>query len=385
VKRSDLYIKVTTAVLFLAVVCYIGVYIFNMFTNTFETVSAISYSYEDTFSAQGYIVRTETVLTDVGAAVLPIVKEGEKVASGQVVAVEYTSREAIDTAGEIHALRLQIAQLEVSGSSVESARLGSVMDLSKAVQSGNLSNLDELKMNIETIIFIAPGSGPDLSELQDRLKTLEQRASGMRSISAPVSGFFSQTTDGFENVGPRALSDITPSMLEGLFATPTGITGGGKLVTEFQWYFAAVMNAEDAVRLTAGRRIPVQFSGAYNASIEMMVEGIGKREDDLCVVLFSCDKSIHEITPMRHLRAEIVFNVVTGIRVPKEAIHLDDNSTMFLYLQTGVRAERVDVQILQETGDAYIVRDGLETGSPLRAGSVIIVKANNLFDGKVVA
>jgi hypothetical protein len=36
------------------------------------------------------------------------------------------------------------------------------------------------------------------------------------------------------------------------------------------------------------------------------------------------------------------------------------------------------------TGDSYLVRDGAESGTPLRAGSTIIVKANDLYDGKVV-
>jgi len=384
-KRSDFYIRLTTGVLFLAVASYIGLYIFNAVTNTYETISAISYSVEETFTADGYIVRTETVLTDVGAAVLPVVSEGEKVASGQVVAVEYTSGEAIETASEIRALRLQIAQLEATGSAIDAVRLGSVIDLSRAVQSGDLSNLDKLALNIEAYVFATEGVGPGLPELQERLALLEQRSAGMRAINAPVSGVFSLVTDGYENIEPRALIGKTPSELALLFSAASGPTGGGKLVTEFLWHFAAIMNADDAAYLSAGQRISVQFSGAYNASVEMLVESIGKRENDMCVVLFSCDRSIHDITPLRHLRAEIVFNVVTGIRVPKEAIHLDDNATKFLYLQTGVRAERVDVEILLESGDVYIVRDGMETGTPLRAGSTIIVKANNLFDGKVVA
>jgi len=385
VKRSDLYIRVTTGVLFLAIASYIGVYLFNMLTNTYETTAAVNYSIEETFSATGYVVRSETVLADAGAAALPIVKDGEKVASGQVVAVEYTSREAIETASEIRALRLQIAQLETTGSSIGTIRLGSVLTLARAVQSGDLSSLDGMKLDIETYVFSMPGVAPKLPELQERLQELEQRNAGLREISAPVSGIFSQTIDGYENVGPRALSDITPSGLTGLFSVPSGLAGAGKLVTEFRWYFAAAMSAEDAARLSAGRSITVQFSGAYNASVDMTVESVGKKEEDKCVVLFTCDKGVHDLAATRQLRAEIVFNVVSGIRVPKEAIHLDDNAVKFVYLQTGVRAERVDVEILHESGDIYIVRDGLETGSPLRAGSTIIVKANNLFDGKVVA
>ena len=207
----------------------------------------------------------------------------------------------------------------------------------------------------------------------------------MRTIFAPASGVFSQVVDGFEHVGPGALSGISPTDLSELFLSPSRTEGVGKLVTEFKWHYAAVMDVSDARRLSVGRHITVQFSGSYSAGVQMLVESISRREDDQCVVLFSSDRSVHEIASLRNLRAEIIYNVTSGIRVPKEAIHLDDDGTLFIYLQTGVRAERVDVEILQEYGDSYIVRDGVYTGTPLRAGATIIVKANNLFHGKIVA
>jgi multidrug efflux pump subunit AcrA (membrane-fusion protein) len=90
------------------------------------------------------------------------------------------------------------------------------------------------------------------------------------------------------------------------------------------------------------------------------------------------------VAPLRALRADIVLGEVSGIRVPKEAIHLDDDNNTFVFLQTSGRAERVDVEILKITGDSYLVRDGMETGSPLRVDSTIIVRANNLYHGKAV-
>ena len=384
-KRSDFFIRVITVVLFLAVASYIGVYVYNAVLNIYVTTTAINFSVEETFPAWGYIVRSETVLTDAGAAVLPIMGDGEKVASGQAVAVEYTSRDALETASELRALRLRIAQLETPGVTVESASHDNVMALSAAVHSGDLSRLDELSLNIEFYIFSGgPVQSSELPDLYERLEILERRSMGMRTIYAPVSGTFSQIIDGFEHIRPGALSEITPSGLEALFRTPSTVRGVGKLVTEFRWFYAAVMDAGDAMRLPLGRHITLQFSGAYHAQVDMLVESVGRREDGECVVLFSSDRSIHEIAPLRYMRADVIFGSVSGIRVPKEAIHLDDDGTTFIYLQTGVRAERVNVEILLTSGDSYLVRDGAETGTPLREGATIIVKANNLHDGKIV-
>ena len=384
-KRSDFFIRLTTGVLFLAVASYIGVYIYNAAINTYVTTTAINYAVEEIFPANGYIVRTEAVLSDSVESVLPVVSEGERVASGQAVAVEYMSQGALEIASEIRTLRLKITQLGMPGSGNEAARLNSVMDLSKAIQGGDLSSLDELSLNIETLIFDSdPESEAGLPALQARLESLERRLEGVRTIHAPVSGTFSLVVDGFEHIGPETVFEISPTGLAELFSSAAGAGGPGKLVTEFKWYYAAVMDAEEAMRLDAGRRMLVQFSGVYNAAAEMVVERINRPEDGMSVVIFSSNRSIHEVAPLRQLDAEVVFDTVTGIRVPKQAIHLDDDGTTFIFLQTGARAERVDVDILIESGDSYLVRDGAEAGTPLRAGSTIIVKANNIYHGKVV-
>ena len=385
-KRSDFFIRLTTAVLFLAVASYIGVSIYNAVINTYVTITAASFTVEETFSAQGYLVRNETVITDGGDAVLPVVSEGEKVGTGQTVAVEYLSRDALETASELHELRLRVAKLEATGEIVESTRRESVLALSRAVHRGDLSMLDELALDVETYIFAdASGSAAQLPALQARLESLERRSAGVRTIQAPVSGVFTHIIDGFEHVRPTDLAGITPGGLAGLFNSPYGTFGAGKLITQFKWYYAATMDADEASALTEGQRITVQFLGAYRESVIMLVESIGRHEDDMCVVVFSTDRGVHNVASLRYARAEVIYNVVSGIRVPKEAIHLDDDGTTFIFLQTGVRAERVNVEILQIYGDSYIVRDGAEAGTPLRAGSTIIVRANNLYHNKIVA
>ena len=385
-KRSDFYIRIVTVVLFLAVLSYICVYIYNATINTYITMPAISYSVEETLSTQGYIVRTETVLTDAGGAVLPSVGEGEKVASGQVVAVEYKTREALEAASEIRSLKLRIAQLKSTDvSAFDAGGSKCVMELSAAVRRGDLSRLEELSLMVDTYIF-ANHSSPEseLALLQTQLESLESRTEGIGTIVTDASGTFSQIVDGFENVSPSELSGLSPTRLVELFSSKSGVYGVGKLVTEFKWYYAAIMDFTDTTRISAGKQVPVQFSGAYNETVEMKVESIGKPEDGSCVVLFSSDRGIHEVAPLRYMRAEIITGVVSGIRVPKEAIHLDDKAKTLIYLQTGARAERVYVEILYEVDDVYLVRSGMETGSPLRDGSTIIVKANGLYDGKIV-
>jgi len=380
-KRSDVFIRLTTGVLFLAIAGYLGVYLYGVFINVFETTEAFNYTIEETLPSQGYIVRTETVLTEAGATILPAVDEGERVAVGQVVAVEYHSNEALAIASELRMLRLQIAQAEAQGGFGDIDAFEAVMDLSRAVNSGDFSRLDEISMSVASNIFMMD---TDISQLRQRLDFLESQPIDAREISAPVSGTFSHIVDGFEHVSPTALTDVLPTQLHSYFHSPSGYSGVGKLVTEFKWYYAAVMSNSDAVLLSRGDRRIVRFYGTFNAEIEMFVEDVGRREGDYSVVLFSSDSGIHEIAPLRSIRANVVADTVSGIRVPLEALHLDDDGTTFVFLQTAGFAERVNVEILEKVGDSYLVRDGVETGSPLRVGSEIIVRANNLYHGRVV-
>jgi len=384
-KRSDFFIRLTTGVLFLAVACYIGVYLYNMFVNTYETTRAINYTVEETLPTQGYVIRTEVIFSNTGVAVLPIIGEGEKVAAGQAVAVEYMNLGALETASEIRALRLKIAQSESVRNPNDSVGLNTIIELSTAVNTNNLRRLDEISMNVDTNIFAAE---EDISLLQARLDELESKNIGARTINALFSGTFSHVVDGFEHISPDMLFELLPSELSDHFTAPGPLQGTGKIITEFKWFYAAVMSFEDASQLSVGQRKTVQFYGNFNEEVLMTVESIGRREAGLCVVVFSSDRGIHNIAPFRSLRADIVFDTVSGIRVPKDAIRLDDEGNTYIYLQTSGFAERVSVEILNppgEIGDSYLVRDGAETGSPLRVDSIIIVKANNLYHGKVVA
>jgi hypothetical protein len=144
------------------------------------------------------------------------------------------------------------------------------------------------------------------------------------------------------------------------------------------------MDESDADRLVVDQYITVQFGGAYHALVPMRVEGVGESEDGQRVALFSSGRNLRDIAPLRSLRAEVIFGETTGFRVPKEAIHLDGDGATFIFLQTGVRAERVNVNILMETGGSYIVESVTERGGPLRPGATIIVRANNLTHGAIV-
>lgn len=391
--RSDFVMKLMSVVLLIAIAVYIGLYIFNVAGNPLKTTIAKRFTVEESCSAEGYIIRNETLLTGDVKAVTLLASEGEKIASGQAIAVSYEGKEALERASEIRALQLQIdaneSGAEASSNPQSPKPEECVLTLSDAVQHKNFENLEEQTLTIKKAIFTDSTdkiSSESLASLKDKLAGLIAQNTETKTIVSPMSGIFSSDIDGFEAIGPDAVKGLTPAALQSLF-TPNGKTEEpalGKLLTGITWYYAAVMNIEDAQKLKINNQADVQFTKTYNANLMMKVESIGAEENGTCVVIFSAKQNMSEMTALRSLSSEIVFESRTGLLVPKEAVHQENGGKPYIYLLTGLQAEQVKVNILCEQGDCYLVQDGSENGTVLREGSDIIVKAKDLYKDKVV-
>ena len=115
------------------------------------------------------------------------------------------------------------------------------------------------------------------------------------------------------------------------------------------------------------------------------------------VVIFSSSEGLAQTTLLRRQTVEIIFDSRSGLRVPKQSVHLSQETvtdpdtgeettrTVYgVYAVVGARAEFKPVEILEESGEFYIVASVASDKTALRAGDEIIVSAQDLYDGKVV-
>ncbi|SHI20109.1 hypothetical protein SAMN02745823_03339 [Sporobacter termitidis DSM 10068] len=405
-RRSDFLMKLMSVILLVGIVVYIAVYIYDKTENPLKTTVAVRYTAEESGDADGYIIRTEDVLDGDGATVTLMASEGEKLATGQALAVSYEGDAALQRASQIRALQLQISAAEADADNATAEKKAvsaddSVLALSSAVQHGSLEALPSLTYNIENLIFTQSVKAPDidLNALKDELNGLLAQNTDTRTIPAPVSGIFSAVVDGYESVGPDALQNLTPSSLEALFPPEPKPAEDvlGKLITNIAWYYAAIVDQSTAEKLRAivdqaaadkkAAAADLQFTKTYNAKLTMKIESVGADENGKSVVVFSSKANLSDTTALRKLTAQVLFDSCSGLLVPKEAVYTeesDDGDKAYVYLLTGLQAERVDVTILAENGDSYVVQDGAENNTVLREGCDIIVKAKDLYNGKVV-
>ena len=389
-ERSDSLIKFVSIAVLTALIIYIAISFYRSKTDPFQTVEAAAFELSESMESHGFAVRQEDVISASGNVAV-IISDGQKVSAGQVIAFRYNGAQAMERAQEMNDIRMRISQLNaaLAGKTNQELAEESVLELSRAVSSGDLSELYSLSLNLDTYIISGQDIAPEdqeaeIATLQAQLQDLmAESASDTERIDAKAEGTFTSAVDGFESITPDMLEDLSPDGLREIFSSPDmmELNPIGKLITGIRWYYAAIVEEDAAVWLSPGDTVRLDFTRTYSASLDMTVESVGDSHDGECVIVFSCDRFMQNVASLRELTATIVFESLSGIRVPKEAVHLDEEGDTLVYILEGLQASAVYVDIIAESGDYYMVE---ETGEGLRTGDQIITRANNLYDGAVV-
>jgi hypothetical protein len=402
-----------------ALCLYLGVYIFNTFNTPFSTTLVYEYTVNDSAELDGILVRDELVLAAQDGIVDVVRAEAEKVGVGQTIALIYRSSQAQSDQAELEALEDEIALLEYAAQSSDvesSARLDenilqAVVALRAASALGDYSQLEDQVMDVKSSVlkrgytYSDDVSTADLSarlkELKSQYSTLSSRtASATTVVRASKSGTFSSLVDGYETVlTPDNVFDQTPStlsqLLDGVGVSP--VSSPGKLILGSKWYFAAAVDTDTAQRLSQGNTFTLRFTGDFNQDVDMKVEQLGAAENGQVPVVFSSDRYLNQTTLLRCLRAELIFENYTGLRIPKEALHLvketeedsetgeeTENSRLGVYALVSGRAEFKEVTVVIEGGDYYVVLPADSGRKILRAGDEILIRGTGFYDGQLL-
>ena len=410
---------ITLVILILAatVAIYFTAYIYNALDDPYRTTQVYAYTSYDSVTVEGLVVREARVLP-AQPGILEITRaEGEKVGTGQEIALVYRDSQAQANQVQIEELEMEIELLEYAidqGGDLDSAArldediLQAVVGLRASYALGDCTQLRDQVMNVKSSVLkrgYTYGEGLTPADLTARLRQLKeeltvltrQSARATTRVTAPEPGVFSSLVDGYESLlTPDTVLQLTPSALQELIDNPAGEESGalGKLLTSNTWYFAANLPKQSAERLTEGKTATLRFSGELNREVEMTVEQIGPTEQNKTLVVFSSSRYLILTTLLRCQTVELIFDRWSGLRIPKQALHLEevtrtDDKTgepvsvqiLAVYALVNGHAELREVEIVHEGEDYYVVRS-VGTGSMvLRAEDTIITEATGLQDG----
>jgi hypothetical protein len=412
-KPGKYAIRITMLVLFLGIVAYFGIYIYNSLDDAVEVCTVYSTTEEDRAEASGFLVRDEQVLDQATGSLMEVVlNEGEKVEVGGLVARIYATEEAASRQKEIAELEEELAQLQAlssSGISGDAVALDSeieelIITIHQSTATDSFEDLDDdaASLKYKTLrrdyLYASKGAdlSADISEMANQLATLQGQNNGStQAVITQVSGTYSGYVDGYEQLlTVDQLEGVTPSTLESWENMAQDVEADqyiGKLILSQTWYYVATMDAEDASRL--GSSVTLRFTSSFKSDISMTVESISQEEGGKVAVVFSTNQYLTQTTQMRYQSADIVYDSQSGLLVPLSAVRIqnavdsDGNTTSQegVYVVVGNRAEWKAVTVLQ-TGDDYCLVQPLDEGSSdaLRSGDTVIARGKNIYSGKVI-
>ena len=422
-KQGSLNAKIIMLLLLAAVAVCLGAAAWRSFRDPFTTVVSYSYTVDDSLEATGFLARQEQVLTNTGGVVELLPQEGEKVAKGGTVALVYQDASGLERREQLQQLEMEKEQLEYAlertgagggdASQLTDQVLDAIAELRAAVAGRDLTDLERQSMDLKSLVYKREyaygGTGEEsadaiqaaLDEVDSQISSLSsQAAQSTQSITASQSGIFSGYVDGYESLlTPEVLETVTPAQLDDLAgqASEEDQTAVGKLITDSTWYFACALPQEDAERLVEGRSVTVRFSRDWSGEVDMTVERVGEPEDGRCAVVLSTDRYLSETTLLRRQTVELVFQSVTGVRVPKQTLRVaeqtvtdeetGEESTVQVtgvYTLVGEQVEFKPVTVLEQ-GDTFVLVEAAGSGrAALQPGDVVVVAAEDLYDGKVI-
>ena len=405
----------------LAVLCvYFGFYIFQALDQPYQTTLVYPYTADDSVEADGLLVRQESVFPAQSGIVELTRSEGEKVGVGQTVALVYQNAQAQADQAQIQALSQEIELLEYAmgqgGIGSSSARLDEdilqdIVDLRASAALGDFGDLEDQVRAVKSDVLrrgYTYGDGVTagdltarLQELRGQLAAVNQRsASATTRVTAGQSGYFSSLVDGYETaLTPDAALQLTPAALHSLLDSPPAQGGGsaGKLILSDLWYFAVNLPADAAQRLSPGGTALLRFSGDSDQDVDMTVLQVGEPEGDVCTVIFSSDRYLSRTTLLRRQTAQLIFESWSGLRIPKTALRLVEETVadeetgqettetrLGVYALVNRRTEFKEVEVLTEGSDYYVVSPVGTGRRVLRAGDEVITQATGLEDGQLL-
>lgn len=419
-KQGKSVITLVMVVFALTLCVYFGFYVFDTFNDPYTTTQTYEYTHYESTQANGVLIRDEQVLASQGGIVELQCGEGEKIGVGQTVAYVYKDAQAQQNSAVLETLEEEIAVLEsvlTSGVGVEGAAkldeniLQSVVELRASTARQDFSELDEQIRSVKSNVLqrsFTYGEGVTAAELKTRLQELRgeyksqssQSAGSYSRVRAGKSGTFSDLVDGLEeSLTPKSAMALTPSELEGyLKAGASRVDAVGKLITDNRWYFAANLPVEVLEDMRLGTNATLRFTGDFNQDVEMRLEYVSPAEGDVAAAVFSTDRYLGQTTLLRFQSAELIFNRYSGLRIPKQSLHMvkytttdeqtgevTEHQMLGVYILIAGRAEFKQVNVVTESQDFYVVTSASDTAAAaLRSGDEIIVRAVGLYDGKLM-
>ena len=365
-----------------------------------------------TISSKMFAVRYETAISGSSSSgtLVSAVNDGERVAGGQTIAVQFSNSNAASSYVELENLKSELERyenlnnqqnlltLDVSKINADADELFD--DMLEAVRDGNLDELfaktEKFSDKLTTKQIFVDGNidfTEKIASLKLQIGTVSAKLGNVNYIKAQDTGYYVSSLDGYENaLDFSSVKNLSCSQINSaISAKPTAVSADnmGKLIRGYNWYFVGVISAADATRIDSGDSVELLCDNVSRGSIPATVYHKGNNENNNVAIVLVSNIMDEDISRLRVEDVQIVVDETDGLRISKEAVRVV-NGVQGVYVLTGniVSFKRIDVV---HTGEDYVISKKIyttvkdENDVPyVKLYDEVIVEGKDLSDGKII-
>ena len=343
-----------------------------------QTETAYLFTQADYVPADGIAIREETVITTPSSGVKSyLYNDGDKVSLGMPVAEIYTSQQDAANEAAIRKLEQEIVMLKqasdparadyANAEVLNSQITDKLTHLSEVAESRSLGSLNTYKNEYLMLLNMRQIATDRVENFEPRITQLTAQAESLKSgtqtslaeVAAPAPGFYVSKTDGFE--GKLTHDDVLAmpvdsfkQLLQQKDSYQPADNVVGKVITDFEWYFAATIPAENMGRFTPGAAVTITFNDVsdegYSALVSDTALQDGAKEGH---VVFKLNRMDKELCTLRCERAEIAFKTYRGLKVRNTVMRFQGNQPG-VYVKNGDSIRFKKLEIIYY-GDGFVL------------------------------
>ena len=392
--------KMVTWMLAIFFAIFAGYHAFRHFFSSYSSVSTYRYTVNSSVLTSGIMLRDERTLEQPYSGNLRfIADEGEKVKVGTPVADTYSSEESANRAetaasalNELLALQAVLQKMQ-QDSYVNASELSGSIDLdfknlSKAIQLGDYSALDEQRIKLQSNINAKEYLTGNRESVTERILALQSNTATLQStgtLNSTAVGYFSHCVDHYESTYSTAMvGSITSETFAEMLSADYSVEESalGKVVLNDSWYLVTRIGVEQGKNFPLNSEVYITFAGSDNRSVEAVVYSIQPNEDGKTAIVTFYGNEINSDTVSRRCTSvKISTKPYTGIRFDSELLRIVDG-VKGVYIDAGYTAEFKRVEIIYAGNDYYLSRLNYSSEEYLNLFDKLLITDSELYDGK---
>ena len=410
VNNASKYISkdvIVIAVVLIAIAAYIIAECYSATHVDIQTVTAVKSTVYQTLDKKALVIRDEhTVEGNSSGVTVACVNDGEKVKVGGNIAMVFSNSDnaksyssALDLQSRLDYyinLESKSAGTATDVEQIDSDVINDVNDYIRFSSSNNFSAVQSAALDLNDKLTrrqMIIGEDIDFSTVK---QGLEQKLNAINLesckptgyVSTKESGIFSSYSDGcetafdYKNIDKLDVNTLDKYIAQAKKAKKTDSLG--KLITDYEWYFACKVSADEVKGIENGDILNVALKDSDKVIECEVVSGatlaLGVKE---AVLILRSSEMDSELASMRLENIEIRFNEYTGFKVPSSAIHINDKGEKTVYALVANQVESRTGKVIYSTKDYVVFEYTPEDENSIRLYDQIITQGKDLHDGKV--